>query len=416
MKSVLIMTAFGLLVATSTVADEPVTYNVSDDTPSYESISFDFSGDSTQKQGKHKGHKGKGCSCYLFGPDEAWTLCPGDNCHGLKIGGWTQTGYHTEGENGDGTGLFNNRPNQVQAQQMWIYAEKAVDTGGCGFDWGGRVDYVYGTDGPDTQAFGNPFFFRGRRGKQTWDNEWDKGGFYGQAIPQLYGEVGYNNVTVKVGHFYTIIGYEVVTAPDNFFYSHSRTMVLNEPFTHTGVLAEYAYDDCTTIWAGWTLGWDTGFDSDGGNSYLGGVSRQLTDSLNVTWTTVAGDFGFDTSGTGSDSDAYMTSLVVDWNVTDSLEYVFQFDYQGNQRGIGRNGVAYDVNNYVFYAFNDCLKAGLRGEYFNQGGWDTGEVTLGLNYWPMANMVFRPEVRFDFTDGQNDRVYATIFGIDCITTF
>ncbi len=48
---------------------------------------------------------------------------------------------------------------------------------------------------------------------------------------------------LKVGHFYTIIGYEVVTAPDNFFYTHAYTMQYGEPFTHTGVLATYNAND-----------------------------------------------------------------------------------------------------------------------------------------------------------------------------
>ena len=57
-------------------------------------------------------------------------------------------------------------------------------------------------------------------------------------MPQAYAEVGYNDLTVKVGHFYTIIGYEVVPAPDNFFYSHAYTMQYGEPFTHTGMLGD----------------------------------------------------------------------------------------------------------------------------------------------------------------------------------
>ena len=53
-------------------------------------------------------------------------------------------------------------------------------------------------------------------------------------MPQLYADFAYNRLTVRLGHFYTIIGYEVVTAPDNFFSSHAYTMQYGEPFTHTG--------------------------------------------------------------------------------------------------------------------------------------------------------------------------------------
>lgn len=51
-----------------------------------------------------------------------------------------------------------------------------------------------------------------------------------------------NGIDVKIGHFYTIIGYEVVTAPDNFFITKPYTMQYGEPFTHTGVLASYAFN------------------------------------------------------------------------------------------------------------------------------------------------------------------------------
>ena len=68
-----------------------------------------------------------GCTCYLFGPDEAWTLFGTHDCTGITAGGWAQIGYHTEGRNGDGTGLFNNYPNRLQAQQLWAYVEKAAD-------------------------------------------------------------------------------------------------------------------------------------------------------------------------------------------------------------------------------------------------------------------------------------------------
>ena len=93
------------------------------------------------------------------------------------------------------------------------------------------------------------------------------------AIPQLYVEAGYGDLSVKAGHFYTIIGYEVVQATGNFFYSHAYTFNFSEPFTHTGVLATYNANDNVTVYGGYTLGWDSGFD-DNGDAFLGGISVQ----------------------------------------------------------------------------------------------------------------------------------------------
>ena len=58
---------------------------------------------------------------------------------------------------------------------------------------------------------------------------------------------------MKLGHFYSILGYESVTAPDNFFYSHSYLFQYGEPFTFTGLLGTTKLGDFT-IQAGMTRG------------------------------------------------------------------------------------------------------------------------------------------------------------------
>ncbi len=78
-------------------------------------------------------------------------------------------------------------------------------------------------------------------------------------MPQAYGTVAYDKLSVKVGHFYTPAGYEVVPATGNFFYSHAFTWNFTEPFTHTGALASYAASDELTLMGGWVAGWDSGF-------------------------------------------------------------------------------------------------------------------------------------------------------------
>ena len=75
-------------------------------------------------------------------------------------------------------------------------------------------------------------------------------------MPQLYAEVGSQALNVKFGHFYTLIGYEVVPAIGNFFYTHAYTMQYGEPFTHTGVLGTWVPNDQLTIIGGITNGWD----------------------------------------------------------------------------------------------------------------------------------------------------------------
>lgn len=235
---------------------------------------------------------------------QAWTLFP-EECE-FRIGGWMQGGYH------DGsTGLFNDRPGKFNLHQTWLWIENKAD-GDKGFDIGYRADFVYGIDGSDTQAFGNP--------PGTWDfqNGFDHGD-YAWALPQLYGEVAINDLSVKFGHFYTLVGYEVVGAPGNFFYSHALTMYNSEPFTHTGMVASYSASDRLTLHGGWTAGWDTGFERfDNGSSWLGGFSYQLSDPLKMTYISTAGDLGWRGEG-------YSHSLVFDWTINEKWHYVLQSD-------------------------------------------------------------------------------------------
>ena len=112
----------------------------------------------------------------------------------------------------------------------------------------------------------------------------------------------------------------MVTAPDNFFYSHAITMYNSEPFTHTGVVATGNISDTLTVYGGWTLGWDTGFDQvNDGSSWLGGFSISATDNLSFTYISTAGNFG------ARGDEAYSHSLVFDTTLTENLNWVVQSD-------------------------------------------------------------------------------------------
>lgn len=372
------------------------------------------------------------CGCESSCCDDGWGTClSGDCCLGdawtLKscidpccthnFGGWIAAGYYS-----DNAGLsaakgdlldFWDVPDQFNLDQAWLYAEKVACAGACSADWGYRVDMVYGVDAQKTQAFGNS--------GGTWDVTFDNG-YYGWAIPQAYGEVAYGDWSVKVGHFFTPLGYEVIPAVGNFFYSHSLTLFNSEPFTHTGVLGTYKGYDDVTLYAGWTLGWDTGFDQDySGSNWLGGATLQVTDDISFTYLATAGNFGYRSAG----EDAYSHSIVALVTLTDRLDYVFQSDAVDSGGLYGDadfDNYDYGVNQYLFYTLNDCWKAGARMEWWKSNQ-VTGEmasfyeVTGGLNYRPHANLVIRPEVRYDWSPTELVPDYnREMFGIDAILAF
>jgi len=325
--------------------------------------------------------------------------CCAADAAGIEFGGWTQIGYHSGSD-----GVFNDEPDHLNLHQSWLYAEKIAD-GRNGLGFGFRADVMYGIDADDTDSDGN--------NPGVWDyrNGFDHGP-YGFALPQLYVEMASGDLSVKAGHFFTIMRYERVTSPDNFFYSRSKALDWCEPRTHTGVLSTYAVSDDTNIYAGWTLGWDTGFDQrDGGSNFLGGFSTSVMDNATFTYVTTAGDLGREGEGYGH-------MLLLDVAVTCNLNYVLQSDYQNMDEGDGDTDNDVAITQYMFYTINDTYAVGARFEWIKQidnGGDDIEsqfQTTLGVNIRPADNLVIRPEVRL-----QSDHIHEdTPFGIDAIVIF
>ncbi len=321
--------------------------------------------------------------CPIAGAAEGFSLA---NAIGLSakspwiIGGWSQWGWHDRND-----GVFNTYPNRFQAQQQWLYAGRKAD-GSNGLGFGGRVDLVYGTDASNTQSFGNP------PGSFDYQNGWDHG-VYGWALPQAYVEAAVGDFSVKVGHFWTLLGYQVVPATGNFFYSIPYTFNFNEAFTHTGALTTYKASDRLTLYNGWTLGWDTGFDQvNQGNSYLGGFAYTISDDVTFTYIVTYGNLGW---RDGGDSNSYVHSCVLVANITDKFQYVGQSDtMRTSNPGVSQLDTI-GINQYLYYTFTPVLKAGARIEWWKANGQSIYEMAYGLNIRPINNMVFRPEIRYNW---------------------
>ena len=324
----------------------------------------------------------------------------------VSVFGWTSIGYHSASND-----LFNDRPHDVALHQGWLALEKQASTmAPLGF----RVDLMYGIDADNTQAFGNP------RGQWDFDNGFDHGS-YGWAIPQAYLETAVADWKLKVGHFYTLVGYEVVPAPGNFFYSHAMTMVNSEPFTHTGVLASRSFGELE-YFAGWTLGWDTGYAQlASGSAWLGGLRVPLGDEATLSWMATSGNLGW------RGRDAYTQSLVLEAELTSNCSWVLQSDLV-RVGSTGEDNVG--INQYLFYAVSNRLSLGARLEWWKgdvltgyaphdaklpaSGSLSYYATTLGCNIKPHAQWTVRPEVRSDWAPAAD---YAkTYFAVDAVLQF
>ena len=375
---------------------------------------------------------------------------------GIKVGGWVNAGatynpsYPANGYNG--TVTFADRANRFQLNQFNIFLQRTVVTEGNAFDFGGRFDFMFGTDAIYTQAFGIPPFDV-NSGQPLDRGNWDldiccsSTRTYGIALPQAYLEayipVG-RGLNIKAGHFYSPTGYETVPAPDNFFYTHAYTFTNGEPFTHTGLVGNYGLNSNWSIMGGATTGsatggWDGTFDKQLSNwGGLGGIiwtSDDSRTSANITGT-------YSETSTRSNKPWGMYSIVLQHRITSKTHLVLHHAH-GYAAGVLLNGEHknvewYGINTHLYYDLLNDLTIGIRGEWFrdrdgfrvfspfrvmaatdNTGFSFAGSsftsapadyyaVTLGMNWrpakrlkvdWkPMQKLNIRPNIRYDRADG------------------
>ena len=105
------------------------------------------------------------------------------------------------------------------------------------------------------------------------------------ALQQFYGELAYNRLKIKFGHFLSPVGYFVVPTPNNFFNTLPYTFQYGEPFTHTGMLATWTANDHWVLGGGLIRGWDNWSSA---NPNLGSLATatwtgEKKDTLSWVW-------------------------------------------------------------------------------------------------------------------------------------
>lgn len=343
--------------------------------------------------------------------------------HDIQIAGWIAQSYTynpynpSDGFNGPVTWL--DQANKYQLNELYLYGVKPTDTKGSGWDLGGRVDLLYGTSYRwDTEA-----------GLETHLNS---GKFYGLAIPQFYGEVAYNDLKVKIGHFISPVGFYTVGTYNNFFNTIPYTYQYGEPFTHTGFLANYQATDRLNVGAGLIHGWDA-FDSSfnkwGG--YLGTLTLNGNADDSLAFVQVYSHEPTQNAARPF-TQRYFQTLVYTRplkQISDKLTYVAQSDFgvQGQATMTGKTARWYGFNQYLYWKKNDLWSWGINFEWFrdeegfrvtapvpspgspNAVGWPRApgfagnfyQITFGPRWTPLPNLVVRPNFRADWYHGPNN---------------
>ncbi|MDR2169646.1 MAG: porin [Planctomycetaceae bacterium] len=308
---------------------------------------------------------------------------------------------------GNGASMGNVRQTGPVLNQLWLGLSRELDL--CnGFDWGFRGEFLFGTDARLTQSYGDATF-------DYWTLRRD----YSISIPQLYVTLGYMNLSVKIGKFESLLGYEHIQATESPFYSHSN-LFYAEPQSHSGVIFDYnVYPD---FWI--TLGYVQGADSTlsnrfGDNGIIGGFYWRCCPSMTLWYTLYYANHGAGAFENGEPHVAgalYRHTVVINWKLTARLDYAFQWDLGNRRSGAGSNvGNAsyFGWAQYFTYKIHSRLTGGIRIDQLHSNTWmatsgfarpytgnfigDLFGITIGFDWKPYKNLSFKPELRYDYSD-------------------
>jgi Putative beta-barrel porin-2, OmpL-like. bbp2 len=333
--------------------------------------------------------------------------------------------------------LFTDKPNTVLLNQLLLTANKPLDPKATGFDWGFKLQGMYGSDARYTQFLGelnrvNP------NDRNQLDVVEANVLFH---LPVLF-EGG---IDIKAGQYSTPIGYETIDPSTNPFYSHSYIFNFGIPLKHTGVLSISHVNSLLDVYLGADTGVNTTFGPLGDNNsaiaFLGGVNLTMMDgNLAVLALTHLGPenasralspAGFNANGYFR----YLNDVIVTYKATTALTFVTEFNWiRDDFDGIGTSGVpkaanAFGVAQYASYTLTDTLTLNGRAEIYrddnnffvgsfqNNGSFvqaeqgftagigalhptTYGALTVGVTYKPsglpdiISGLLIRPEVRWD----------------------
>jgi hypothetical protein len=366
------------------------------------------------------------------GPQEPCYGADSEPCHddsGWVFGGWIEQGVTFNGgdprDKFNGPILLNDRANEYQMNQLWLYAERVADNGGCGWDHGGRVDVVYGTDARFMQM------------RDGLEEDWEQDNSYELALLRFYYDVAYNDWTFRAGRWDVPVGYEPFDATETFFYSRSYNF-LAQPGTMLALMATRHLNDQTSLSVGMHRGTDQFDDTDGKDDvdFVGGGSWESCDG--GTW--LDAYVIAEEKGIGNDTLHY--SITTGTMLTEYWEYVCEW-YYGHSDDAQQRADWHGLNQHLMRQINECWSYGGRFEWFRdddgfrvfsieEGNSAEGpfvgdfyELTFAVNYTPRENFALRPEIRWDWFDSETGgpkpfhdgrRSDQFIYSIDAVWAF
>lgn len=342
----------------------------------------------------------------------------------IDLSGWVMQGFtwnpDSPADRFNGPVSQNDRANEYQLNQVYVSAAVPTTAVTDSVSAGLRADVLFGTDA---------FFFHslGLDDRIIPDRT---SRFYKLAIPQLYGEIslpaGGTEVTIQVGKWFALVGYESGLESD-FFYS--KTIGFNPtPYSHTGILATINVSDNMSMSHGLHQGGDVFKDNNNNLGYTGLVNWSPVESANsltlatnigpeqderTDWQDIDGNPGADSPG--RNLNRIVCSATLESQLAENVQYVLNFDYlyqHGSVQYAIPNAEGYGITQYLIYRPQEKLGAGLRLEIYrdDDGFVNSGfrsanpaapglytNLTAGLEWMPTDGVIIRPEIRWDWQD-------------------
>ena len=340
--------------------------------------------------------------------------------------------------------LFSDKPNTVLLNQLLLTATKPLGTKATDFDWGFKLQGLYGSDARYTHFLGEL-----DRAMQNNRNQLD----LVEANVLIHLPVLFEGgIDIKGGQYVTPFGSETIDPSTNPFYSHSYIFNFGIPFKHTGVLTTSHVSSMLDIYLGVDTGSNTSFGPYGENNsavaFLGGFGLNLMEgNLTVVALTHAGPENASRAlkpAFNADSYyRYFNDILITYKATPELTLTTEFNWvrddfgaTGFSTGKPSAANAFGIAQYASYTLSDTLTLNGRAEIYRddnnffvagfganngfsqlQKGFGTplttalrattyGAVTLGVTFKPadmpapISGLLIRPEVRYDHDLGGN----------------
>lgn len=220
-------------------------------------------------------------------------------------------------------------------------------------DWASfRFDLDFGRDTRVYQAFG----FNDELTAPFGDNfELQQGYIYLTAKG-----IG-NGMNFKIGKFVTLHGAEVIESAVNNNTSRGLLFTWAIPFTHTGVLMDYTFNDYWAINLGVVNGWDNVLDNnDMKTAHAAIIINPVPDKFSM-W--IGGSFGPEQDDNNSDMRT-LVDIGFIWNAHEKLAFTLNLD-GARESGLGGDEFLnwWGAAAYAHWKATDLFGLTFRGEYF-----------------------------------------------------